>query len=116
MKAKYQMKNIKLKLTEKVLKLIGELKNINQVTIKKDYFSGEYYLNIVYIKDEKETEGYTNIMSIDLGLDNLATITFLENEESYIIDEKIKSRRKYFDKNLSYYQSIRYETNKFKEI
>jgi IS605 OrfB family transposase len=119
MKAKYQMKNIKLKLTAKVLKLIGELKSINQVTIKKDYYSGRYYLNIVYIKDEKETEGYTNIMSIDLGLDNLATITFLENEETYIIDgKKLKSRRKYFEKELSYYQSIRMKqtsSKKFKE-
>ena len=32
-------------------------------------------------------------MSIDLGLDNLATITFLENEETYIVDgKKLKSR------------------------
>jgi len=46
-------------------------------------------------------------MSIDLGLDNLATITFLENEETYIIDgKKLKSRRKYFDKEIKYYQSI----------
>jgi len=106
--AKYQVKNIKLKLKAKVLKLIGDLKNINQVTIKKDYYSGQYYLNIVYTKDEKEIETYTNIMSIDLGLDNLATITFLENEETYIIDgKKLKSRRKYFDKEINYYQSIR---------
>jgi len=110
MKSKYQTKNIKLKLTEKVLKLIGDLKNINQVIIKKDYSSGQYYLNIVYTKTEskKEVESYTNIMSIDLGLDNLATLTFLENKETYIIDGKaIKSRRKYFDKEISYLQSIR---------
>ena len=119
MKVKYQVKNIKLKLTGKVLKLIGDFKNINQVTIKKDYYSGEYYLNIVYIKDEKEVENYTNIMSIDLGLDNLATITFLENEETYIIDgKKLKSRRKYFDKEIKYYQSIRMKqtgSKKFKD-
>ncbi len=47
-------------------------------------------------------------MSIDLGLDNLVTLTFLENKEIYIIDGKaIKSRRKYFDKEISYLQSIR---------
>jgi IS605 OrfB family transposase len=110
MKSKYQVKNIKLKLTEKVLRLIDDLKNINQVIIKKDYYSGRYYLNIVYTKkeNEKEVENYTNIMSIDLGLDNLATLAFLENKETYIIDGKaIKSKRKYFDKEISYLQSIR---------
>jgi IS605 OrfB family transposase len=110
MQSKYQVKNIKLKLTEKVLRLIGDLKNINQVIIKKDYYSGQYYLNVVYTKKEnkKEVENYTNIMSIDLGLDNLATLAFLENKETYIIDGKVvKSRRKYFDKEISYLQSIR---------
>ena len=119
MKVKYQKKNLKLKLTEKVLKLIGDLKNINQVTIKKDYYTKEYYLNIVYVKNKKEVKDYTNIMSIDLGLDNLATLTFLENEETYIIDgKKLKSRRKYFDKEIKYYQSIRMKqtgSKKFKD-
>ncbi len=64
--------------------------------IKKDYYSNGFYLNVVYTKDEKEKQGYTNIMSIDLGLDNLTTVTFLENEDTYIIDgKKLKSRRKY---------------------
>jgi IS605 OrfB family transposase len=109
-KDKYQLKSLNLKLKEKVLKLIGSLKNINQVIIKKDYYSGRYYLNVVYTKteSEKEVENYTNIMSIDLGLDNLATLAFLENKETYIIDGKeIKSRRKYFDKEISHLQCIR---------
>jgi len=76
--------------------LIGNIKNINQVIIKKNYYSNAYYLNVVYTKDEKEKQEYKNIMYIDLGLDNLVTVIFLENEDTYIIDGKnLKSRRKY---------------------
>lgn len=50
----------------------------------------------------------SNIMSIDLGLDNLATLTFKENTESYIINGKtIKSKNSYFNKEIAKFQRIR---------
>ena len=105
---KFKVKNLNLKLNSKVLKLINGLENINQVTIKYDKLTSKYYLNIVFEKECLENKEFSNIMAIDLGLDNLATVTFLETEESYILDGKeLKSKRKYFDKEIKNYQSIR---------
>lgn len=107
MKSKYGVKSLNLKLNKKVLKLLGNLDNLNQITIKKDK-NDNYYLNIVFIKEINENNNNKNIMSIDLGLDNLATLSFLENKDTYILDGKeLKSKRKYFDKEIKYYQSIR---------
>nr|WP_238524817.1 transposase [Halanaerobium hydrogeniformans] len=49
-----------------------------------------------------------NIMAVDLGLDNLATLTFKNNSDCYIINGKtIKSKNSYFNKEIARLQSIR---------
>ena len=57
-------------------------------------------------------------MAIDLGLNNLATLTFKDNTANYIIKGKpIKSKNSYFNKEISRLQSIRMKqtgSNKFK--
>lgn len=107
MKSKHGVKSLNLKLNKKVLKLLGSLDSINQITIKKDKYDN-YYLNIVFTKEINENKNNQNIMAIDLGLDNLATLSFLDSEDTYILDgKKLKSKRKYFDKEIKYYQSIR---------
>jgi len=58
-------------------------------------------------------------MAIDLGLNNLATLTFKDNPENYIINGKpLKSKNRYFNKEISKLQSIRMKqtgSKKFKD-
>jgi transposase len=58
-------------------------------------------------------------MAVDLGLDNLAALTFKNNSECYIINGKtIKSKNAYFNKKIAGLQSIRMKqlgTSKIKD-
>ena len=58
-------------------------------------------------------------MAVDLGLDNLAALTFKDNSECYIINGKtIKSENAYFNKKIARLQSIRMKqlaTSKIKD-
>jgi IS605 OrfB family transposase len=58
-------------------------------------------------------------MGIDLGLGNLATLTFKDNARSYIINGKtVKSKNSYFNKELAKLQTIRMKqtgSKKFKD-
>jgi len=81
---------------------------LQQVRIKQDKISKEWYLLIIYKVEEVKENTNSNIMSIDLGLDNLATLTFKDDTKSYIINGKtIKSKNAYFNKAIAKLQSIR---------
>ena len=58
-------------------------------------------------------------MAVDLGLDNLAALTFKNNSQCYIINGKtIKSKNAYFNKKIARLQSIRMKqlaTSKIKD-
>ncbi|MGG1663155.1 RNA-guided endonuclease InsQ/TnpB family protein [Brevibacillus sp. NRS-1366] len=62
----------------------------------------------IYKKEEQELpEHFNNIMSIDLGVNNLATLTFLEGEDSYLINGKpLKSKNSYYNKEIARLTSI----------
>lgn len=81
---------------------------LKQVKIKRDYHSKEWIFLIVYETQEKEQAQNTNIMAIDLGLNNLASLTFKDNSESYIINGKpLKSKNRYYNNKITKLQSIR---------
>ncbi len=106
MESIYQVDCLKLQLPTEVEGLI-KLDRIQQIRIKYDRLSQQWYLLLIYkIQPVEKAEG-TNIMSIDIGLNNLATMTFKDNTENYIINGKtIKSKNSYFNKELSHLQSI----------
>ena len=106
-KSKYDVKSLNFELPLAVQSIV-DLETIQQVRIKQDKLSKEWYLLIIYkVKEVKENTN-SNIMSIDLGLDNLATLTFKDNTESYIINGKtIKSKNSYFNKEIAKLQNIR---------
>lgn len=89
------------------------------VRIKRDNLSDDWYLLLIYKVNEKENVSGDNIMAIDLGLGNLATLTFKDNTESYIINGKpLKSKNKYFNQEINTLQSIRMKqtgSEKFKD-
>lgn len=106
-KETYQVKALKFQLPAAVESLI-KLKHLQQIRIKYDKLSQRWYLLIISkVESEKDIDS-DNIMAIDLGLNNLATLTFRYNKKSYIIDGKtIKSKNSYFNKEMSRLQSVR---------
>lgn len=117
-KSKYDVKSLNFKLPLAVQSIV-DLETIQQVRIKQDKLSKEWYLLIIYKVEEVKENTNSNIMSIDLGLDNLATLTFKDNTESYIINGKtIKSKNSYFNKEIAKLQNIRMKqvsSDKFKD-
>jgi len=106
-KSKFQVDSLKFKLPSVVQSLIN-LDNLQQVRIKKENLSGDWYLIIIHKVAEKENASGDNVMAIDLGLDNLATITLKDNPEGYIIDGKvIKSENRYYNRKITRLQKIR---------
>jgi len=72
---------------------IIELDNFQQVRIKKDNLSKKWYLLVIYKIEFKYKPKNSDIMGIDLVLSNLATLTFKENVDNYIINGRsIKSK------------------------
>ncbi|MFO7883244.1 MAG: transposase, partial [Desulfobacteraceae bacterium] len=106
-KKQYQVDSLKFQLPPVIESLIN-LDNLQQVRIKRDKLSGDWYLLIIHKVVEKEKPEGNNVMSIDLGLNNLATITLKGNCESYIIDGKvIKSENRYYNTKITKLQKIR---------
>ncbi|SEM55095.1 transposase, IS605 OrfB family, central region, partial [Candidatus Frackibacter sp. WG12] len=103
-----------------------DLDKIQQVRIKKDNLSDKWYLLVIYKIEVKDKEKGSNIMAIDLGLNNLATLTFKDNVDNYIINGKsIKSKNSYFNKEITKLQAIKMkqtgsknfkDTNKIKKL
>ena len=84
---------------------LNNFKSIDQVRIlpRKDYLK----IEVVYTIDieNKLNKNSNRIISIDLGIDNLATITNNINEKPIIINGKpLKSINHYFNKQRSYLQ------------
>jgi putative transposase len=65
-----------------------------------------YVIEVVYEKEVKETIISNNIASIDLGLNNLCTVTFNNGEKPLVINGKpLKSINQYYNKERSRLQS-----------
>lgn len=107
MQSLYGVNSLNFEITAKFQKLI-KWNAIQQVKIKFDNKIKSWVLIIIYEVETPKLSKNTNIMAIDLGLTNLATITFKDNAESYLIDGKvIKSVNCYINKKIANLQSIR---------
>ena len=71
-------------------------------------------LEVVYnVEIPKPVSNNGRYYSIDLGLDNLATVTNNFGEQPFIINGKgLKSKNKYYNKLLAYYKSVAMRMNK----
>jgi putative transposase len=65
-------------------------------------------LIIIYNQEESNiAKNFTNIMAVDLGLDNIATLTFMNDKECVIISGKAaKSRNSYYNKEMARLTSV----------
>lgn len=100
-------------------------KNLQQIEVKPK--QGYILLNAIYreeVEDKLPEEApLNNIMGIDLGLNNLAAITFSNKENSYLINGKgLKSKNLYFNYKISKLQSVikkrnnKYTSNQIKAL
>ena len=112
MKLKFQVQSLNFVIDPD--KIPVDLRKVQQIKIQWDNSNKTWYLNIIYKKEIIDiTKGFNNIMAIDLGLNNLATITFQDNLESYIIDGKYpKSKNCYYNKEISRLTSIAMKQSK----
>lgn len=99
MKADKQMKAITIDLPEQVNHYLSE-KKVKMVTLKK--INDRYECRFVYEIKEKEAVESGDIMAIDLGVNNLAAITFLNQNDQYLIDGKaLKGKLAYYNDKLA---------------
>ena len=89
-------------------------KNLQQIEVKPK--QGYLLLNVIYreeVEDKLPNEvPLNNIMGIDLGLNNLAAITFTNTVNSYLINGKgLKSKNIYFNYKIAKLQSVTKKRN-----
>lgn len=78
---------------------------------KKNKIIAEVIYRIEILNEKKLDNG--RYLSIDIGLDNLATVTNNFGEQPFIISGKgLKSKNKYYNKLLAHYKSIAMRMNK----
>ncbi|SHK41961.1 RNA-guided endonuclease InsQ/TnpB family protein [Tepidibacter formicigenes] len=106
-KSIFEVESLNLEVSNKLQSLMN-WKELQQVRIKWDNSLKQWYLIAIYKKQELEQNvNNTNVMAIDLGLDNLATLTFKENSKNYLFcGKKLKSVNAYTNKKIAYLQSI----------
>ena len=112
-----EVDSLNFEVSNKLQSLIN-FHELQQVRIKWDNALKQWHLIVIYNKQELELGSNVNIMAIDLGLDNLATLTFKDGNETYLFcGKKLKGVNAFVNKKIAYYQSIemnKYDSDKFK--
>ncbi|ALS22138.1 RNA-guided endonuclease InsQ/TnpB family protein [Paenibacillus naphthalenovorans] len=105
-KEKFQVQSLNFAIESS--KIPVNFSEIQQIKIKWDISDKEWYLIIIYNQQEANiTENFKNIMAVDLGLDNIATLTFMDNKECIIVDGKeAKSKNSYYNKEIARLTSV----------
>lgn len=94
----FDMKNVKIPVN---------LPRINQIKLQWNNSSKRWYLLIIWENEIINKVTGDNVMAIDLGLDNLATCVFKDNEQCIIFSGKhLKSKNAYYNKEIARLTSI----------
>ncbi|OXB94682.1 RNA-guided endonuclease InsQ/TnpB family protein [Parageobacillus galactosidasius] len=105
MKDKFQVQSLNFDM--KNVKIPVNLSRIQQIRIQWDKSSKMWYLLIIWDKEVENKVTGNNVMAIDLGLDNLATCVFKDNEQCIIFSGKhLKSKNAYYNKKIARLTSI----------
>ena len=102
MQERFDVKSLNLPFSQKVAEQVN-FENIQQVKLIWRQSERRWEAILIHQKTEAECpESHSNIMSIDLGLDNLCAITFKNNKDQYLISGKsLKSKNSYFNKKMA---------------
>ena len=111
MQEKYEVKSLNFLIPRKLRKLV-DFSRVKMIKIKQEVKNIE--INVIYEREEKKAiEGNTNIMSIDLGLNNIVGCTNKDNSYSMLISGKeAKSKNKYINEKISKLQQIEMKMRK----
>lgn len=117
MQNEFGVKSLNFEVSDKLQSLIP-FNKLNQIKIKWDNINKTWYLILIYEKEiVKLDDSFNNIMSIDLGLNNLASITFLNDSDSYILNGKpVKALNNFVNKRISYLQMVEMKSKKTSKI
>ena len=88
MKKEKQIKSLQIVLPEKVLALLED-KNIKMIKFQYSIKTNEFTTLVIYEIEEKSLKKTGDLMSIDLGVKNLAAITFMHQKHQYLIDGNV---------------------------
>ena len=101
MQTKFGVKSLNLTLPKSVSGRVNE--SLQQIKLCWDDNKKMWYMIIIYKKEESTlSKEASNIMAIDLGLDNLCACTFLHSKEQYLINGKpLKSKNAYYNKEIA---------------
>lgn len=81
-------------------------KSLDYQSFRTYHKNGKFYLEVIYKKEMKPSIESDKVASIDLGVNNLMTVTFNYNKKPLIvIGDKLKSINQYFNKRISLLQS-----------
>ena len=101
----FEVESLNFEVSNKLQSLIN-WGRIQQARFNYDKVQKYWYLIIIYNKEEIEND-LTNVMSVDIGLDNLATIIFKDGLNQYIFcGKELKSVNSYVNKRIAYLQAI----------
>ena len=111
MQEKYEVKSLNFLIPRKLRKLV-DFYRVKIIKIKQEVKNIE--INVIYEREEKKAiEGNTNIMSIDLGLNNIVGCTNKDNSNSILISGKeAKSKNKYINEKIRKLQQIEMKMRK----
>lgn len=111
----------KIHLSKSNIYLTTKVKNFNQLdNVRIVPKNSHYVIEVVYTVKEKEFKDTGIVSSIDLGMNNLASITFNDGSNPLIINGRpLKSMNQYYNKKKSKLQSRlkdRYTSNKIQKL
>ena len=107
---KYKVKSLNFLIPRKLRKLV-DFSKIKMIKIKQEKEKIE--MNIIYEKEENKNIGYTNIMAIDIGLNNIVACTNIENTKTLLVSGRVlKSKNRYINERISHLQQINMKMKK----
>ena len=105
MQEEFKVNSLNFLIPKKLEKLVN-LESIKMIKIG-NIAEGKCRMYIIYEKEEKEIRVASNIMAIDLGMDNLATCTNMNNNNNLIVaGERLKSKIGYINKEIDRLKGI----------
>ena len=111
MQEKYKVKSLNFLIPRKLRKLV-DFSKTKMIKIKQEGDSIE--MNVIYEKEEKaQVIANTNIMAIDLGLNNIVACTNKDNANSLLVSGKeAKCKNKYINEKIRKLQQIQMKMEK----
>lgn len=111
MQEKYKVKSLNFLIPRKLRKLV-DFSKVKMIKIKQERKTIE--MNIIYEKEETiAIEANTNIMAVDLGLNNIVACTNKDNSNSLLVSGKeAKSKNKYINEKIRKIQQIQMKMKK----